>query len=219
MLTGDAKATFNQASLDIGIRMIEIFNKVLAEITKHAFPAYAFWKQKRYLHRQLVKPRSMKISSFISRLQKLNAYFEDFLTGTECQETAPLSTDGIMDIIYHSMPTTWKNKMIKQGFNYADSIIKEMTDFFETRVENLEHKEDKKKIFSSCQENPHESQEEEKGRLRLQCFRVQQRINQSSPFKQKILHSTRKMQSFYRLLQRFTRYGQQAQTEEKEEFR
>ena len=30
------------------------------------------------------------------------------------------------------MLITWKNKMIEQGFNYADSTIKEMTDFFET---------------------------------------------------------------------------------------
>ena len=35
--------------------------------------------------------------------------------------------------------------MIKQGFNYADSTIKEMTDFFETRLENLVLKGEKKK--------------------------------------------------------------------------
>ena len=35
--------------------------------------------------------------------------------------------------------------MIEQGFNYADSTIKVMTDVFETRVENLEPKEDKRK--------------------------------------------------------------------------
>ena len=39
-----------------------------------------------------------------------------------------------------------ENKMIEQGFNYADSTIKEMTDFIETRVENLEPKEDMKKF-------------------------------------------------------------------------
>ena len=50
-----------------------------------------------------------------------------------------------MDIIYHSMSTMWKNKVIEQCFNYVDSTIKEMTDLFETRVENLEPKEDKKK--------------------------------------------------------------------------
>ena len=33
----------------------------------------------------------------------------------------------------------------KQGLNYAESTIKEMTDFFETRVDNLEPKEEKKK--------------------------------------------------------------------------
>ena len=50
-----------------------------------------------------------------------------------------------MDIIYHSMPNAWKNKMIEQGFDYADSTIKEIANFFETRVENLGAKEDKKK--------------------------------------------------------------------------
>ena len=49
-----------------------------------------------------------------------------------------------MDIIYHSLSTTWKNKKIEQGFKYADSAVKEMTDFFENRIENLEPKVDKK---------------------------------------------------------------------------
>ena len=113
-------------------------------MTKHTFPAYAFREQKRFLRRHLVKPRSMKLRSYISKLQDLNAYLEDFPPDTEGQKTAPLSADEIMDIIYHSMPTTWKNKMIEQGFKYVDSTIKEMTDFFENGVENLKPKEDKK---------------------------------------------------------------------------
>ena len=35
--------------------------------------------------------------------------------------------------------------MIEHGFNYTDSTLKEMTDFFETRVKNLKPKEDEKK--------------------------------------------------------------------------
>ena len=73
----------------------------------------------------------------------MNAYLEEFLLDTERQENVSLSADEIMDIIYHSMPSTWRNKMIEQGFNYADSTIKEMTDLFETKVENLEPKEEK----------------------------------------------------------------------------
>ena len=78
LLTGDAKATLNQAALDIGIRTVENFNKTLAEITKHLFPAYTFCDQQKYLRRHLIIPRSMKLRSFISRLQELNAYLEEF---------------------------------------------------------------------------------------------------------------------------------------------
>ena len=113
-------------------------------MTKYTFSAYVIREQKRYLHRHLIKPRSMKLRSFTSRLQELNAFLEEFPPDTEGQETVPLSADEIMDIIYHSMPTTWKHKMVEQGFKYADSTIKEMTGFFETMVENLEPKEDRK---------------------------------------------------------------------------
>ena len=68
LLTGDAKATFNQAALDIGIRTDDKFNKLQAEITKHAFLVYNFCEQKHYLHRNQIKPRSKKQRSFIGRL-------------------------------------------------------------------------------------------------------------------------------------------------------
>ena len=83
-------------------------------MTKHTFPAYTFHEQKRYQYRHLVKPRSMKLRRFISRLQELNVYLEEFPPDTEGQEIAPLHADEIMGIIYHSMSTKWKNKMIEQ---------------------------------------------------------------------------------------------------------
>ena len=76
----------------------------------------------------------------------MNAYLEEFSLDIEGQETAPLPANEIMDIIFHSTPTTLKNKMIEKGFNYADSTIKEMTDFFEIKVETLEPKEGKKNL-------------------------------------------------------------------------
>ena len=68
-----------------------------------------------------------------------------------------------MDIIYHSMPTTWKNKMIEQGFNYAGSTIKDMTDFFETRAESLDPKEDMKKSSSAAKKSHKHSSNKPKG--------------------------------------------------------
>ena len=117
------KATFNQAALKIGIHTVDNFNKVLAEMTNYAFLAYAFCEQTRYLHRHLVKPRSMKLCSFVGSFQDLNDYLGEFPSDTEEQETESLYTDDVMDIFYHSMPTTWKNNMIKQRFNHSNSIM------------------------------------------------------------------------------------------------
>ena len=85
-LIGEMKATHNQAALNIGIRTVDNFNKVLAEMIKHSFAAYASRKQNWYCRRHQVKPRSMKLSSFISRLQELNAYLEEFPPDTEGQK-------------------------------------------------------------------------------------------------------------------------------------
>ena len=59
------------------------------------------------------------------------------------------------------MSTTWNNKMIEQGFNYTDSTIKEMNDFCETRVENLEPRDDKKEC-SAAFKNVKKSHEKKK---------------------------------------------------------
>ena len=71
----------------------------------------------------------------------MNTYLEDYHPDTEQQGTAPLPTEEIMDIIYHSMSTTLKDNMIEEGLNHADSTIKKMTEFFETRVQTLEQME------------------------------------------------------------------------------
>ena len=106
LLGDNTKANFNQAVLDIGIPAVDNFNKVLAEMNKHVFLAYTFCKQKRYLHRHVIKPRSTNPCSFASRLQELNAYLSP--PDTLGLETAPLPADEIMDIIYHSIPAKWK---------------------------------------------------------------------------------------------------------------
>ena len=82
-MPGVGKATLYQAALDIGICTADNFNKVLAEITIHAFQAYAFHEQTRYLCRHLIKPRCIKLCSFVSRLQELNAYLEEFPSDVE----------------------------------------------------------------------------------------------------------------------------------------
>ena len=51
-----------------------------------------------------------------------------------------------------TIPTTRRNKMIEQDFNYPNYTIKEMTDLFEIKVENLEARKDKKKSSTVSKE-------------------------------------------------------------------
>ena len=63
-----------------------------------------------YLCRNLIKPKSMKLHSFISTLHELNTYLEDFPLDTEGQKSVPLSTDKVVGVISHLMSTTWKTR-------------------------------------------------------------------------------------------------------------
>ena len=58
--------------------------------------------------------------------------------------------------------------MIEQGFNYTDPSVKEMTDFFETKVDNLISKEDKVKSSSSSEDMAKNS----KKLNQVKCHRV-----------------------------------------------
>ena len=43
-----------------------------------------------------------------------------------------------------------KTRRLNNDFNYTDANVKEMTDFFETRVENLEPKENNRKSSAAA---------------------------------------------------------------------
>ena len=66
VLTGDTKGTFHQAALDLGIRAVDNFNKVITEMKKDIFPAYALREQKKYLHRHLITHRIMKLCTLLA---------------------------------------------------------------------------------------------------------------------------------------------------------
>ena len=95
----------------------------------------------------------------------MTAYIAEFPSDIERQETTSLLAYEITDVIYHSMSSIWKNKMIEQGFNYIDSTIKKRTVFCATRVENLEPKED----YSSTVAEKTEDKKSTKKRKRENC--------------------------------------------------
>ena len=138
VLKGDAKAEFLQQANLVGSCTVANFTTVMATMTVHVFPTYAYRDQRRYMQRYLKKPLDMKVRSFTTRLIQLNTYLPYFPPDRPGQLVTSLPDDDIKEILYHAMPNTWKKKMIEQGYNYLDGPIHAMAEFFETRIENLE---------------------------------------------------------------------------------
>ena len=136
VLKGDAKAEFLQQANSVGSCTVANFTTVMATMTVHIFPTYAYRDQRQYKQRYLRKHPEMKVRSFTTRLIELNMYLLYFdLPG---QLVTSLPDDDIKEILYHAMPNTWKKKMVEQGYSYLDGPIHAMVEFFETRIENLE---------------------------------------------------------------------------------
>ena len=138
VLKGDAKAEFLQQANLVGTRTVANFTTVMATMTVHVFPTYAYRDQRRYMQRYLKKPHDMKVRSFTTRLIQLNTYLPYFPPDRPGQLVSSLPEDDIKEILYHAMPNKWKKKMIEQGYNYLDGPIHAMAEFFESRIENLE---------------------------------------------------------------------------------
>ena len=97
--------------------------------------------------------------------------------------------------------------MIEQGFNNADSTINKI----ETRVENLEPKEDRKKSTVASKKN----KKAHKKRKREDSNSSVVESSKESTVANTVFYT--KMQSFYRQLQRSTCNGKKAQAEKEQQ--
>ena len=114
------------------------FTIVMATMTVHIFPVLAYQDQTRYMYRYLRKPKTMKGRSFTIRFKNRNNHLPCFPPDCVGEMVTALSDDEVKEILYHAIPNLQREKMTKQGYNYLDRSIQEMSGFFETRVENLE---------------------------------------------------------------------------------
>ena len=68
LLKDDAKATLNQAALDIDVCDVDNYRKILLEMNKYSFSSHASCKQQSYFCRFIIEHMSMKLCTFIDRL-------------------------------------------------------------------------------------------------------------------------------------------------------
>ena len=111
MLKGDAKAEFLQQDNLVVSCTVANFTTVMATMTVHALPTYAYCDQKQYKQRYLKKPPDMKVRTFTLRLIQLNTYMPYFPPDLPGHLVASLPDKDIKEILYHAMPNMWINKM------------------------------------------------------------------------------------------------------------
>ena len=126
VLQGDAKAQFTQQA-----------NLVMATMPVYIFPVLAYQDQKRYMYRDVKKPKPMKVRTFTTRLIQLNNYIPYIPPDYVGQMVTALPDHEVKKILYYTM-NSWRKKLTEQGYNYLDRSIQEISGFFEARVEYLE---------------------------------------------------------------------------------
>ena len=80
----------------------------------------------------------MKVRSLTTRLIQLNTYLPYFPPDHRGLLVISLPDDDIKKILYHTMQSTRKKKMIEEGYSYLDGPIHSIAKFFKTRIKNLE---------------------------------------------------------------------------------
>ena len=114
MQKGDAKAEFLQKANFVGSRTVANFTTVMATMTVHVFPTCAYCDQRQYLQRYLRKSPEMKVQSFTTRLIWMNTYLLYFTPDRSGQLVISLPDGNIKEILYHTLPNTWKKKMMNR---------------------------------------------------------------------------------------------------------
>ena len=89
------------------------------------------------MRRYVIKPDDLKVLNFIGRIQQINTYLSKFPTEQNEGITAPLSEDKPKDILFHGLPSSWKDEMTLQDFRYYNHEVMDLVGFCE-RIELLE---------------------------------------------------------------------------------
>ena len=67
LVNDDAKVEFTQQANLIGSCTVGNFTTIMVTMTVHIFPVLAYQDQKRYMYRNLMKPKTMKVCTFTTR--------------------------------------------------------------------------------------------------------------------------------------------------------
>jgi hypothetical protein len=134
VLEGAALARFNASVIERGTETLEHFALVIDDMGAYVFPRKALEIEKRFLRRDLKKPRKLKMREFLTRVDEINhdlRYFPAFVPGARILE------DELKGLLEMSVPDKWQEQILLQGFDTIQSSKQELLEFCE-RIEATE---------------------------------------------------------------------------------
>jgi len=158
LLDGDPLINFENAVALHGEDTDAHFEAVMRDLVLYVFPRKAFRIQKRYMRRQMRKPREMRIRDFVARVQEINNYLSQFPPFGAAQI---LPEDEVLDILETAVPVSWQKEFVRSGFDPMEHDIREFVDRCE-RVELTEGIETSKNINQNSS-NTNSSNKKHKG--------------------------------------------------------
>ena len=139
LLEGDALAAFERAATAHGGQTVANMTLCLQDLRTHVFPLRALQNQKRYMRRNMRKPKEMTMREYANRVQELNTALQQFPPFGANQE---LPDDEVLEILEFGIPRRWKKEMITQNFDPQAHTINDFVQFCE-RMESTEEYETK----------------------------------------------------------------------------
>ena len=135
MLQGDALSAFEGAQLQEQNLTEEHFTYCVNKLKEHCIPEQALQEQKKWMRRQMRKPRDLPIRAYTGRVREINGYLPAFPPAFN--DSQKMDDAELLETLEASIPSSWVKHMVMQGFDATTHTTSEFIEFCE-RIERTE---------------------------------------------------------------------------------
>lgn len=126
LLKGGALTSFNQALPAGTSETIESWENCMNAVRESVFPPFANITQRKTMRNgKMRKPANWTIQQYVDRMREINGYLKRFPRIAPNRPAKDMEEDELVEAIALSVPNSWNNQMIVQGFKPHEHTLAE----------------------------------------------------------------------------------------------
>jgi hypothetical protein len=125
----------------------DLMRSTIRAVVSGCTPKKVLQRVKRYMRREMRKPKDMKIRQYLVHLNRMNNEEVPHLPPFDANQG--LTDDELIDILLYAVPKSWTKEMDKQGFDPVTKSPEQVVDFLEQIETAEEFDPDKQKQVSN----------------------------------------------------------------------